>query len=395
MTSRKIALVTTSRADYGIQSHLARILQDDAEVDLSLVVSGTHLSPRHGMTVREIEADGLRIASQVDIGIDSEPDVPHMMAKAVVSFSKTLQDIQPEICILLGDRFEMMSAAMACTLCRVPIAHLHGGETTEGAVDEVFRHSITKAAWLHFTACEEYRRRVVQLGESPDRVFNVGALGVENIRRARLLPRGELSDRLGIPIAERLFLVAFHPETASGDVGVSHVDEILCALDKFPDVTVLFTRPNADTGGDAIANRFRRYVEVRDNAFMFDSLGMTRYLSAVKVADAVIGNSSSGVIEAPSLRTPTVNVGDRQKGRIHAASVIDCPAERNAVLSAISNAVAMSESGEDALFRNPYESENTSERIATLVKAADLSGATKKKFYDLSAVDDVRERDVP
>ena len=383
MTPRRIMLVTTSRADYGIQSHLARMLQDDPGVELLLVASGTHLSARHGMTVREIERDGLRVASRLDIGIDLGLDVSGVMARALELFSGAVRELRPDLCVLLGDRFEMMSAAIACTLSRVPIAHLHGGETTEGAVDEVFRHSITKASWLHFAACEEYRRRIIQLGESPDRVFNVGSLGVENARRMKLLDRGELSEALGMPLGKRMFVVTFHPETASGADARRQVAELLGALDGFPDATLLFTRPNADSGGNEIAECLGRYVDAHANAAMRESLGARLYLSAVKAADAVVGNSSSGIIEAPSLGTPTVNVGCRQRGRVRAGSVVDCGAERSAISSAIDRALALSASRDQAAFANPYESDGTAGKIASVLRGASLDGAATKKFYDL------------
>lgn len=379
-------LVTTSRADYGIQSRLARMLQDDPEVDFFLVVSGTHLSARHGMTIREIEGDGLRIAARVDVGVDSEPDVPHVMARAVVEFSCVIRELRPDVCILLGDRFEMMSAALACTLCRVPIAHLHGGETTVGAIDEVFRHSITKAAWLHFTACEEYRRRVIQMGESPDRVFNVGALGVENIRNAVLMSRDELSARVRLPLQGRLFVVTYHPETSGGQVPPGALDGLFAALDGFPGASLLFTRPNADSGGDALAARISAYVESRPNAVMVGSLGMTAYLSAVREADAVVGNSSSGIIEAPSLHTPTVNIGDRQKGRVRAESVIDCRPDRAEIVRALGKALEMKDSGRPGLFDNPYWSEGTAGRMLSLLKSESLEGALRKSFFDIGGV---------
>ncbi len=382
---RRIAAITTSRADYGIQSRLIRMLQDCADVSFSLVVSGTHLSRKHGMTVGEIEGDGIEIASRVDIGIDEETDMAKIMARAIVGFSEALSAIAPDICLLLGDRYEMMAASLACTLLNIPIAHIHGGEATEGAIDEVFRHSITKAAYLHFTSCEAYRQRVIQLGEDPSRVFNVGSLGVENIGYMDMLGREELAEKLGVRFSRRNYLVTFHPATAEQGEAISQIDELLSALGSLQDSTIVFTHPNADAGSDLIAKRIGEFVNERETAYLFKSLGARRYLSMAKCADAVVGNSSSGILEVPSLGTATVNIGDREGGRIRGASVLDCPPRAEAIAAAIAKAVELKQSGGRDAFSNPYYKPDTAKTILDTLRSFDLVGALKKKFHDMDA----------
>lgn len=379
---RKIALITTSRAEYGIQARLIRLLQDDDTIDFSLIVSGTHLSRRHGMSVREIEEDGVNITTKVDLKIDEDSNVSNIMARALIAFGDVLNRLRPDICILLGDRYEMFAAALACTLNGILIAHLYGGETTEGAIDEVFRHSITKAAYLHFTSCEQYRNRVIQLGEAPERVFNVGSLGVENIHFVDLIPRLELAAELGIEFSKKNFLVTFHPVTMESDSALQQVDELLTALSTLSDSTIIFTHPNADAGGDDIAERIKQFVTKNSKSYLFKSLGRKRYFSLVKCVDAVVGNSSSGIVEVPSLGTVTINIGDRQKGRLQAASIFNCQADRESIRDAIDTVV------DKGFYRlhagvNPYEKPDTAQHIFMCLKKIPLPKTLKKQFYDI------------
>lgn len=378
---RRIALITTSRAEYGIQSRLIRMLQDDCDIDFKLVVSGSHLSEKHGMTWRHIEADGVAIAEKVDIGIDSTNSVSHIMALALVKFSDVLAGMKPDLVVLLGDRYEMLSAALACTINNIPIAHIHGGETTMGAVDEVFRHSITKASYLHFTSCEEYRRRVIQLGEHPSRVFNVGSLGVENCRKFKLMTKHELEDSLGFKLGHRNVVVTFHPVTFERGAAVRQVDELLAALDEIREAEIVITHPNADAEGDAIAERFKDFAERRRNVHFFASLGACRYLSLVRHCDAVIGNSSSGIIEVPSFGVPTVNIGDRQKGRIMAESVLCCEPLRDKIHAAIEKAFSPTFVAKIIDAKNPYDKRGTAAAILRQLKSCRVDGACKKKFH--------------
>lgn len=378
---RKISLVTASRAEYGIQRRLIGLLDSDPEVEFSLIVSGTHLSKKHGYTVREIVNDGFPIARRVDIGIDSDLPISEIMARALTGFTRSMEDLRPDLVIMLGDRYEMLAAGLACTLLNIPIAHLHGGETTIGATDEVFRHSLTKTAYLHFTSCEEYRRRVIQLGEDPIRVFNVGSLGVENIHNYNLISRDTLERELDIKFRRRNLLVTFHPVTFQRGCGAEQVHELLMALDARDDTSLFFTRPNADAEGDQIAKMIFDFASTRGYVTVFPSLGSLRYLSLAKYVDAVVGNSSSGIIEVPSLGTATVNVGDRQKGRICAASVICCRNVCQEISSAIDKAVSDDFQASLMNVENPYDKADTASEILRVVKTAALS--CHKVFYDL------------
>ena len=380
---KRIALVTTSRAEYGIQSRLIRMLQDDPDIDFRLVVSGTHLSEKHGMTWRQIEADGIVISEKVDIGIDNTESVPYIMAVALEKFADILASIKPDIVVLLGDRYEMLSVALACTLNNIPIAHIHGGETTEGAVDEVFRHSITKAAYLHFTSCEEYRRRVIQLGEAPNRVFNVESLGVENISHIDFIGKRELADTLGIIFSPRNFLVTFHPVTMEERTASEQTKELLSALEMLDNSTIVFTHPNADREGDVIAGLIESFVSKHPKTYLFKSLGIRRYFSLMKFVNAVIGNSSSGIIETPSLGVPTVNIGDRQKGRMQAPSIINCAPICSDISKAIQEAESLDFRNICSKAVNPYAKDGTANQILYELKRNDLSVGLKKEFFDV------------
>lgn len=382
---RKICLITTSRADYGIQSNLIKLLQNDSEIDFSLIVSGSHMSKKHGETYREIENDGVKITKKIDIGMDDECDlyVEHVFSNAVMKFSTVLRDIFPDIVVLLGDRYEMLAAALACCLNNIPIAHLHGGETTEGATDEAFRHSITKMALLHFTSCEDYRRRVIQLGEAPERVFNFGALGVENTLNIPLMNKKDLEQELNIEFLEKNILVTFHPVTLERGHAKEQITELLNALEKLQNTTIIFTRPNADAEGDIIANQIQHFVDSHSHCYLFSSLGMKRYFSIIKQVDAVVGNSSSGIAEVPSFKVATINIGNRQRGRIQAKSVINCAPEKQSITAAIEQAYTPEFQNMLETVVNPYSKANTAANIMSVLKTAVLSNTLEKKFYDL------------
>lgn len=382
---RKICLITTSRADYGIQSNLIKLLQNDSEIDFSLIVSGSHMSKKHGETYREIENDGVKITKKIDIGMDDECDlyVEHVFSNAVMKFSTVLRDIFPDIVVLLGDRYEMLAAALACCLNNIPIAHLHGGETTEGATDEAFRHSITKMALLHFTSCEDYRRRVIQLGEAPERVFNFGALGVENTLNIPLMNKKDLEQELNIEFLEKNILVTFHPVTLERGHAKEQITELLNALEKLQNTTIIFTRPNADAEGDIIANQIQHFVASHSHCYLLSSLGMKRYFSIIKQVDAVVGNSSSGIAEVPSFKVATINIGNRQRGRIQAKSVINCAPEKQSITAAIEQAYTPEFQNMLETVVNPYSKANTAANIMSVLKTAVLSNTLEKKFYDL------------
>lgn len=371
---RKICAVTSSRADYGIMSRLLRMLSEDAEIDFRLLVTGTHLSDKFGLTYSEIKEP---IEEKIDIGIDGPPS--HALAKAVEKFSDAFLRLRPDILLLLGDRYEIMGVAQAAMLNNIPIAHLYGGDSTEGAIDEAVRHSITKMSHLHFVSCDAYRRRVIQLGESPERVFNFGALGVENAKKVPLLEKKELEKSLGFSFGRRNLLVTFHPATLEGNAG-GQFAELLAALDSFENCKIILTCPNSDEGNEEIFKLISDFENRHENVKVYESLGLKRYLSCMRYVDAVVGNSSSGIYEAPSFGIPTVNIGGRQRGRIQAESIINCRPDRKEIVKALQKAYKSDFSG----VKNPYEGENTALNIFRTLKSFKLDGIINKKFYDIS-----------
>jgi GDP/UDP-N,N'-diacetylbacillosamine 2-epimerase (hydrolysing) len=385
---RKVCIFTSTRAEWGLQRGVAELICQSDELRLQLLVSGSHLSERHGMTIREIEADGFTVNARVDIlrFDDSPSGICKSMGEALGGYGEALEILKPDLLVILGDRYESFCAAAAAQIQRIPIAHIHGGETTEGAVDEAFRHSITKMAHLHFPSCEEYRRRIIQLGEDPARVFNVGALGLENIRKINLMNREELATSIGFGLDRPFFLVTFHPVTLENATSGEQFDQLLQALEQFPDHGIIFTKANADTDGQIINDRIDAYAVLHpDRCLAVASLGLHRYLSAMKICDAVVGNSSSGILETPAFGVPTINIGDRQKGRIRTKSIIDCEPNQNAIVAALQKTL-------DPRFRDslqgmvhPCEQEHTAMQIVKKIQQANLDGLLKKSFYDLES----------
>lgn len=340
---RRICIVTGTRADYGLLRGLMDAAHCDPTVQLQVIATGMHLSQQFGATYRQIEEDGFNIDIKVDMRLtgDSASAVTRAMGLGLLGFADALNCLRPDVLVLLGDRFEALVAAQAALVARVPIAHIHGGETSEGAVDEAFRHAITKMSHLHFVAAGSYRRRVIQLGESPDRVFNVGAPGLDFLADMQWLSREELEADLGFALAAPLILATYHPATLGHLPPMTAMGEVLAALDQFPHANVVITYPNADTGGRSLIEAIERYVRANPHrATAFVSLGRQRYLSLLRLADVVLGNSSSGLTEAPALKTATVNVGDRQKGRLKAGSVIDAGEDRQAIAAALAHALS-------------------------------------------------------
>ena len=387
MSSRKICVVTGTRAEYGLLYWLMKEIEADADLDLQLAVTGTHLSEKFGKTVSVIEGDGFSVDARIDLNLSD--DTPVGIAKSlglgVAGFGEAFDTLKPDIIVVLGDRYEILAAAQAAMLARIPIAHIHGGEITEGAMDDSMRHAISKMAHLHFVAAEPYRDRVIQMGEAPDRVFTVGAPGLDNIDKLDLPNRDDLERGLGLPADQGFFLVTYHPATLSAEDTGTEAEEMLAAFDRFPDHRVVLTGVNADPGRDSIANLLSDYAaENKDRVSLHASLGQHRYLGAMKFADAVIGNSSSGIIEAPAMKTPTVNIGDRQKGRLRAPSVIDCAGRANDVAAAITKAL-------DAGFRSslgsmtpPFGTGGASAAIKDRLKSTDLAGIARKTFRDIA-----------
>ncbi len=355
----RICVVTATRAEYGLLRPVIKGMMNNPDFEVSLVVTGMHLSPEFGLTYREIENDGIPISKKIDIllSADSPSAISKSMGLALISFGEYFSENNFDMVLLLGDRYETLAVACAAVNARIPIAHMHGGEITEGAVDDAFRHAITKMSYLHFTSTEAYRKRVIQMGENPDRVFNVGSTGIENIENVDLLSRDELSQELGMNLSKDYAVVTFHPVTLENYTAEEQINELLEAIDEFSDMSFIITKANADQNGRIINSILEKYAEDHINARVYDSLGMRRYLSALKYASMVIGNSSSGIIEAPSFRIPTVNIGDRQKGRVRADSVIDCKPckpQKLDIIKAMKEAVNMTVSGALNNIVNPY-----------------------------------------
>lgn len=361
----------------GIRAHAA--------LELSVIATGMHLSPEFGLTFREIEDDGFVIDRKVEmlLSSDSAVGVAKAMGLGMIGFADAFVELRPDAMLVLGDRFEIFSAVAAAMVARIPIAHLHGGEATEGLIDESIRHSITKMAHLHFVAADEYRRRVIQLGEQPDRVFEVGGLGVDAIRRVDLFPREELEDQLGCALGEKSLVITFHPVTLEAATASDQMRELLAALERFPDTRLIFTMPNADTNGRVLFGMVEAFVSNHENACAYTSLGQKRYLSCLRHVSGVVGNSSSGICEAPSFGIGTVNIGDRQRGRLKAASVIDCLPQREAIASAIRCLFAPDFRRTLLEVKNPYGDGGASERIVEVLARVRLDGILKKAFRDV------------
>lgn len=384
---RKICIFTGTRAEYGIMSRLFRLIEDDPELQLQIVATNMHLSPEFGMTYKEIEADGFHIDKKVEMLLSSDTanGTVKSMGLATIGFADAIEDLKPDLAVILGDRYEMLCAAQACLIYKVPIAHLFGGEITEGAYDDAIRHCITKLSHLHFTSTEEYRQRVIQLGETPERVFHVGALGANNIRSEDVMPLSELEHSLKFKLGSKFLLVTFHPVTMENSTAAEQCDALLHALREVNDsYQLLFTLPNSDTDGRVIINKVKEYVALNpDKAFEITSLGKKRYYSALKYATAVIGNSSSGLVEAPSFNIPTLNIGNRQEGRTRGETVIDVPATLNGIQEGLKKALSNVFITQCKNATNPYEKYNTLETIFNTIKTYPLDGIIKKSFYNL------------
>lgn len=378
---KKICVVTGTRAEYGLLYWLMKEIDSDIELELQIIATGSHLSPEFGLTYKEIEKDFV-INKKIEMLLSSDTSIgiSKSMGLAQISFSEAYQDLKPDIIILLGDRYEIFSAASSALIANIPIAHLHGGESTEGAFDESIRHSITKMSHLHFTAAEEYKNRVIQLGENPSRVFNVGGLGIDNIKRLKLLSKKEFEESINFKLNNNNILVTFHPVTLENSTAKEQFQELLNAIDELENTTIIFTKANADTDGRIINNMIDNYVKNNSSkAIGFTSLGQIRYLSALQYVDAVVGNSSSGLIEAPSFKIATINIGDRQKGRLKASSVQDCPPVKKDILNSILNSYILNL---DSVI-NPYGNGGASKNILKVLKESNFNNILKKSFYNL------------
>lgn len=381
---RKVAVFTGTRAEYGLLYWLLNDLQNDNELQLQLIVSGMHLSPEFGNTWQQIEKDGFSIDEKIEILLSSDTPVgtAKSMGLGVLGFADALSRLKPEVLVILGDRFEALAAAQTAMILRIPVFHLHGGEITEGAYDDAIRHAITKLSYMHGTSTDEYMKRVIQLGEDPSRVKNVGAIGLDHLKRGHFMSVAELSTSLNFPLKTPYLLVTYHPVTLGIEPPEASFSALLAALDEFKDHQVILTYPNADDGGRKIIPLLQSYAASQpERVLAIPSLGQVRYLSAVKHAAAVVGNSSSGIIEVPAFDVPTVNIGDRQKGRLAAKSVLNCAAQKDFIVKAIKVALTREykSAGEDV--HNPYGQGDASSRIIDMIKT--MKFVPTKTFYDI------------
>ena len=389
MRQHKICVVTGSRAEYGLLYPVIKRLDAEQDMELSLVVTGSHLDAAFGNTIQEIHGDGFSVAATIPVPteISSRCDMAKSAGAALSAFADYFAAHRPDMLVILGDRYEIFAVATAAALQGIPIAHLHGGETTEGAVDEFLRHSITKMSWLHFTSCEEYRNRVIQLGEAPERVYNVGATSVENSRKLELLSETELREQLSLG-ADPYCVVTFHPVTLDESPAKEQVYELIHAMEEFPQMRFVITKSNADAGGVEINRIWDEEGAKHPNWTVTASLGMRRYLSALKYARMMIGNSSSGITEGPAMQLPTVNIGNRQKGRMMADSIVNCPVEQSAIADTIRLCDGEAMQQRAKAVKNPYGDGSTSQKIEEILRKELLSGLnnTQKSFYNLSAL---------
>ena len=383
--NRRICVVTGSRAEYGLLRWVMQGIKDDLSLCLQIIATGMHLSPEFGLTYREIEDDGFRIDRKVELLLSSDTSVgiTKSIGLGMIGFADALNELKPDLLVMLGDRFELLASASAALVARIPIAHIHGGEKTEGVFDDAIRHSITKMSHLHFVAAEVYRRRVIQLGENPENVFLVGGVGVDSIKRLKLLDLKALEEALGFKFGSRNLLVTFHPVTLEHATAAWQMEELLRALDRLQDTKIIFTSPNADTDGRALIPMIMGFVDQHPSAVMFKSLGQLRYLSCIQYVDGVIGNSSSGLLEAPTFRKGTVNIGDRQSGRLRADSVIDCEPTQGDISAALNKLYSSDFQQVLVDVKSPYGEGGASLRIVEELSRMSLEGLVRKKFFDI------------
>lgn len=392
-THKRVAVFTGTRAEYGLLFWLLKDIQSDSDLTLQLLVSGMHLSPEFGDTYKQIEEDGFNIDEKIEILLSSDSAVgtAKSMGLGVLGFADALSRLAPDVLVILGDRFEALAAAQTAMILRIPIIHLHGGEITEGAYDDAIRHAITKLSYLHGTSTDEYRNRVIQLGESPARVRNIGAIGLDHLNRAFFMTVSELSESLSFELTKPYFVVTYHPVTLGNEFPEESFQSLLDALDEYPDHQVILTYPNADDGGRRIIPMLEDYAASQPKRVLaIPSLGQVRYLSSVKHAAAVIGNSSSGIIEVPAFDVPTVNIGARQKGRLAAKSVLNTTATKESISNAIGLAVSRKYKAEDENIANPYGQGDSSKQVIEMIKGLDFDPC--KSFYDVNIEPDLNKK---
>ena len=388
MSKRRVCIVTGSRAEYGLLYWLIKEVKADKDLKLQLIVTGMHLSSEFGSTYKEIEKD-FKIDKKIDmqLSFDTSVGISRSMGIAQTSIAEAYNELKPDIVVVLGDRYEIFSAASAAMIAKIPIAHIHGGEITEGSWDDCIRHCISKMSHLHFTATEEYKNRVIQLGEHPNRVFNVGGVGIENIKRLKLLSKNELENLINFKLNKRNLLITFHPVTLDNNTSQEQFQELLDAINKLDDTNIIFTKTNSDLNGKVINKMIDGYTSGNPKKSIgFTSLGQLRYLSTLQYVDAVVGNSSSGLLEAPSFKIGTINIGDRQKGRIKAPSVINCEPKKNSILVALTELYSKKFLKILKTSINPYGDGHSSQKIIKKIKKVDLNTILKKSFYNLKLI---------
>ena len=377
-------MVTGTRAEYGLLRNLIEQVQSSEFFTLDLIATGAHLSPEFGTTIREIEADGFTVTRKVEMlsVSDSSTGVSKSVGLGLISFADCFEDLKPDLIIILGDRYEMLAAATAALIAKIPIAHIHGGEITEGAIDDAIRHAITKMANIHFVSTQRYLERVIQMGEQPNTVFNVGGMGVDNIRRTKLIEKENLEIQLGLKFAPKTALVTLHPSTLSNENSVNELDALLSALEMRKEFNIIFTLPNADAGGRLFKSKIEKFCEERESARYFSSLGYQRYLSCIAYCDVVVGNSSSGLLEAPSFKKSTINIGDRQLGREKAQSIIDCMPTTDSIMAAFEFQQTHEHREKLKGVVNPYGEGGASVKILKLLQTNQHLFVIRKRFRD-------------
>ena len=385
---RKICVITGTRAEYGLLRWIMQGIKNDPELKLQIIATGMHLSPEFGLTYRSIEGDGFHIDRKVEMltSSDTPVGITKSMGLGMIGFADAINELVPDLIIVLGDRFEIFSAVSAALLARIPVAHIHGGESTEGVIDESIRHSITKMSHLHFVSAEEYRRRVIQLGEQPERTYLVGAPGIDGIKKLKLLDRLQLEESLGFKLGSKSLLITFHPVTLEKATAKNQFKELLASLELLKDTQLIFTMPNADTDGRELIKLIEDFVSRHPNAKSYTSLGQLRYLSCLAQVDGVVGNSSSGLLEAPSFRKGTINIGDRQLGRLQAESVINCEPKRESISAALRRLYSDQFQSSLQNVKNIYGEGGASDAIVSIVKTASLDDILKKNFFDIKNI---------
>ncbi len=386
MNKRKVCIVTGTRADYGLLKWVIEGVNNSTQLELQLIATGMHLSGEYGLTYKEIEADGFNIVRKINmlVSSDTAASISKSIALGMIGFSDALEQLKPDLVILLGDRFEILAAATTAMISAIPIAHIHGGEKTEGAFDEAIRHSITKMSQIHFVATEEYSKRVIQLGEDPQNVFNFGGLGVDCINNLKLLELDKLEESLSIRFKSKNLLITFHPVSLEEGSSKRYIEELLSALDELEETNLIFTMPNSDIENKVISQEINAFCKRKKDAYSFVSLGQKRYLSCVKYVDGVIGNSSSGILEVPTFKKGTINIGDRQLGRIRCASIIDCKNDRASILKAIKELYSDDFQSQLPNVKNPYGEGGASRKIVKTIEKLSLDSIIRKRFHDLN-----------